>query len=136
MREELTSFERLQLSWRMQVNYYGYWINKVVHGWLCYKAFKLGMFAASTAELLFWKRFTALNVGTVASIMCVDSAVKYQLFLYCEDLRERYGTELDAMRLDYLQDKTYKRIAQIGELQRLADMGKQVREILHHVTQK
>lgn len=120
----------------MQANYYGYWVNKALHAWMCYKAFKLGMFAASTAELLFWKRFAALNVGAGTSIICVDYALRDQLFLYCEDLRERYGTELDQMRLDFLQNKTDKRLAQIGELQRLVDLGKQVRTILDHINQK
>lgn len=120
----------------MQANYYGFWISKALHAWMCYKAFKLGIFAASTAEFLFWKRFAALNLGVGASIWCVDTALRDQLFLYCEDLRERYGTELDEMRVDFLQDKAEKRIAQLGELERLEDLGKQVRVLIDQVKKR
>lgn len=135
-REELTVSEQRELRWRMLANYYGFWVSKVLHVWICYKAFRVGMFAASTAEFLFWKRFAGLNLGVGASLYCVDQALRNQLFLYCEDLREHYGTELDELRVNFLQDKTCKRMEQISELERLVDSGKQVRPLLEHVTRR
>ena len=129
-RSELSESEQQELHLRMVVNYYGFWVNKALHVYVCYKAFKWGMFAAGTTDQLFWRRVVGLNAGVIASVFLVDRLLKNQLFVYCEDLREKYSTGLDEMRLEYLGDKAEKHMAQMGELQRLADMGKQVQTII------
>lgn len=127
-RSDLTPHQQSSLQYRSTLNYYGFWVNKPMHGGLVYALYKKGFFTKCT-EAHFWLRTIGVTVFIITSTIKVDYWLRFQLAAYCEDLRHQYGSERDRLRREYQTNKNDLKMQKEAELSRLAEQGKDVMQL-------
>lgn len=126
---ELTSSEKSWLYWKMVFNYYGFWVNKVLHLIPFYYLYKRKFFTMPN-EIKFWTSF-----GIIVTVMCtsainIDRVFNRALVFEVEELSDKYNTELDEFRKEYLLNKAEKDMNKMLILQEMKEEGKVIRGMM------
>lgn len=119
---ELNEEERSRLHVKSVFNYYGFWVNGLVHLIPLYLFYKRGFFN-DTSELVFWKNLGALIVVSFASKSQIDWVFNLSLCFEMRSLADKYECPKDGMRKKYQMDKTKLNMIRVMKYQEMRDRG-------------
>lgn len=119
---ELNSEEKSRLYTKSVMNYYGFWVNGLIHLFPLYLFYKRGFFN-DKADFNFWKNIVTLVGVSIASKSQIDWVLNLTLSFEIRLLADKYECPKDEFRKKYQMDKTKLNMIRSMKYQEMRDRG-------------
>ncbi len=119
---EITQSENSRLYFKSVLNYYGFWVNGLIHLIPIYLFYKRGFFSVK-GDFTFWKNIFLVSSVSILSKSQVDWIINLSLAYEIRLLADKYESPKDELRKKYQMEKTNLNMARMMKYEEMRDRG-------------
>ena len=119
---ELTQSEKSRLYTKSVLNYYGFWVNGLIHLVPIYLFYKKGFFSVK-GDFAFWKNIFLVSSVSILSKSQIDWVLNLSLAYEIHFLADKYESPKDEYRKKYQMEKTKLNMTRMMKYEEMRDRG-------------